>query len=258
MAIPSTGIVPDTLNVEDTESTVLFAGEYDGARWLVIRQRTPNTGSMLVAKIAAGLTSAVYNDTSILAAIQALPEVAQADFIKSVSASSLPGVLKLTAAVPTIPSGDLKKIQAEFKSLSKFEKPTNNTERIYMAARACTGRMWSKFPVLDNGNLGCAWAVNEVVKLAINVTMIKGYGTDDIYKYLKDNRILKADIPSRGCIVISPTEGIKHGHVGIVGEDEYIYSNGSSAGVFLENYDVGLWMKDLHEKRGLKVEFYSL
>jgi hypothetical protein len=68
-------------------------------------------------------------------------------------------------------------------------------------------------------------------------------------------------------IIISPTDGAKVGHIGIIGPlpptsadpgERLIYSNSSSRGVFAQNYTLSLWKSQIGEGRHLPVLFYDL
>jgi hypothetical protein len=113
----------------------------------------------------------------------------------------------------------------------------------------------------NNGHLACAWAVNEVVRQALGHPIGGNLSTDGMFDALESKNIGKRidqGTATPGSIIISPTEGDTHGHVGIVGEGGKIYSNSSEEGLFEQNYDFDKWTKRYKDKLGLDVLFYDV
>jgi hypothetical protein len=113
----------------------------------------------------------------------------------------------------------------------------------------------------NNGHLACAWAVNEVVRQALGHPIGGNLSTAGMFDALKSKNIgkpIKQEKATPGSIVISPTRGDTHGHVGIVGKDEKIYSNSSEDGLFEQNYDFARWSKRYKEKLNLDVLFFDV
>jgi hypothetical protein len=132
---------------------------------------------------------------------------------------------------------------------------------IYQSALANNGKLdSSKIAGTEHGNLGCAWAVNEVVRQALGHKIGGGLSTDGLYDSLKGGKARETKITkaTRGSIIISPSQGETHGHVGIVGEKKLIYSNRSADGIFSQNYNFDSWMARYKSKLGLEVLFYDL
>jgi len=110
-----------------------------------------------------------------------------------------------------------------------------------------------------HGNYGCAWAVNEVVKQALGHPVGGGKSTYNMYRALKDGAgtLVGPEKISHGMVIISPTIGQNHGHVGLLGDNQLVYSNSSKTGFFTQNYTVEKW-RDHYVKKGLKVFFFKL
>ena len=101
-------------------------------------------------------------------------------------------------------------------------------------------------PGTDGGNLADTWMVNEIVRVALGKPLSgegnnNGLGTAAAFEVLKSRHIQRtiAEL-SEGMIIISPTVGNAHGHIGIVGKplpdgNFAIYSNSSSQAAFTQN-----------------------
>jgi hypothetical protein len=155
-------------------------------------------------------------------------------------------------------------IQHRLQTLNDRTQASGTTlstaERVYNAARACETVMICAFRDLDKGNLACAFAVNRVVQFATGHPVDGSVSTDGLYASLSKKANKTAD-PRPGTIVISPTQGDVHGHVGIVGSERSIYSNSSdlaTRGVFLQDYDLTTWDAELVKRRGLETFYFDL
>jgi hypothetical protein len=67
-----------------------------------------------------------------------------------------------------------------------------------------------------------------------------------------------------GTIIIAPTKGENHGHVGVVGRaagsinDTPVFSNSSALRKFAQNYTIGRFTSLYVGKKGLQVLFFAL
>lgn len=114
-------------------------------------------------------------------------------------------------------------------------------------------------------SVGCAEAISYVLKEAgydIPETGIQG--TIALKEWLGNNFDIVYDVIEKGCIIISPTVGSQHGHVGIVGEfnleypnDYGILSNKSATGLFSEHWNLTSWVTYYKHELGLDVLFYK-
>jgi Phage tail lysozyme len=138
-------------------------------------------------------------------------------------------------------------------------------KRVFARAKARSGNLITRNAEGTNGGrLACAFAVNTVVKEALGKPIGGGLSTTLMGQVLKEKH---TQVPEKnlvpGCVVISPTEPGKVGHVGIVGAiaanptQTPIYSNSSSKGVFLQNFTVARW-KAFYGGKRLPVLFYAL
>ena len=112
------------------------------------------------------------------------------------------------------------------------------------AALANVGKLNSNIgPQTDYGNLGCAWAVDQIVKATTGIDF-NTLSTSEMYNELRNGMGIQVDAnnPPPGSIIISPTtDGGAIGHVGIVGYDGLVYSNSSRDGLWEQNYTVSSW-----------------
>jgi hypothetical protein len=112
----------------------------------------------------------------------------------------------------------------------------------------------------DHGNLACAWAVNRIVEEATGSPIDHGLSTIGMHDSLEGGRGTQVDEDAAppGSIIISPTEGSTHGHVGILGENGLIYSNSSADALWEQNYTLERWKQRYHDGKGLEVLHYTV
>ncbi|MEH7879401.1 hypothetical protein V7799_18105 [Rhizobium laguerreae] len=114
-------------------------------------------------------------------------------------------------------------------------------------------------PATNHGRLACAWAVNKIVSMALGKPVGGGLATAAMYEVLKVKDILFDEVQLvPGLVIISPTTGSNIGHVGITGQDDKIYSNSSSAGMWEQNRTLRTWSDYYHVRKGLPILFYQL
>ena len=109
-----------------------------------------------------------------------------------------------------------------------------------MAAKQSVGKaMWNSGrwnpQTLENGNLGCAASVSEVMKVA----GVDGHAMSAAGVTLLEEKILKeggyrVNNPQPGDIVVGQRGAGQHGHIGIVGEDGKVYHNSSAKRQWVE------------------------
>jgi hypothetical protein len=142
--------------------------------------------------------------------------------------------------------------------------------KVFATAKAFVGHVTSNVPGTQHGNLACAWAVNEVTRLALGKPISSeggknGLSTDGIFDVLKAHhtKLGSAGDAKPGTIIIAPTEGENHGHVGIVGTTEstvgntQVFSNKSIPGIFAQNFTIGSFTSH-YTGKGLQVLFFAL
>ena len=142
--------------------------------------------------------------------------------------------------------------------------------KMFAAAKAFVGHVTRNVPGTDHGNLACAWAVNEVTRIALGKPISSeggknGLSTVGIFDALKarHTKLNSANDAKAGSIIIAPTQGSNHGHVGIVGittggvNDTQVFSNKSNPGVFARNFTIQSF-RSLYTGKGLQVLFFSL
>ena len=138
--------------------------------------------------------------------------------------------------------------------------------RVFNEAQAADGTLHTNVPGTEGGALACAWAVNEIVKQALGQPIGGGLSTADMYDVLRTkHQLTTGGQLGPGMIIISPTVGNNHGHVGIVGQrtpgasvgSTVIYSNRSSAAVFGHTFTIDTWHAYFDAKH-LPVVYFEL
>lgn len=108
-------------------------------------------------------------------------------------------------------------------------------------------------------DLSCAEGASNIINKAFS-NFPKGIlSTVDLQKELKRQPMFKATLtPKRGCIINSPRIGDTPGHVGFMVSDTEIVSNDSKTGTMKKNYTWLSWIKEMRDKRGLKIHLFEL
>ena len=184
--------------------------------------------------------------------------------------------IEADAQIPAAVAGELNKAvqqEPEIPSKPAGQAPAAGDDinaKMFANAKAFVGHVTSNVPGTDHGNLACAWAVNEVTRLALGKPISSdqggnGLSTDGIFDALKAHhtKLNAAADAKPGTIIIAPTQGGNHGHVGIVGATEssvdntQIFSNKSVPGVFAQNFSIGSFTSH-YQGKGLQVLFFAL
>jgi hypothetical protein len=137
-------------------------------------------------------------------------------------------------------------------------------------AVAFVGTKTGDVPDTGNGNFACAWAINEVARRACGKPIStepggkNGLSTIGLFQALQHHtRLASANDATPGTLIIAPTEGSNHGHVGVIGQaasnvrDTPVFSNSSSLAEFAKNYTIGKFT-DHYTGHGLRVLFFAL
>jgi hypothetical protein len=149
---------------------------------------------------------------------------------------------------------------------------TDINAKVFAKAKANVGLDTSKVAGTEGGSLACAWAVNEIVRLALGKPIAadsKGrnaLGTGEVFDALRKHHI-QTDQPSPGSIIISPTppSGSVHGHIGIVGQSPtgdfdktQVFSNSSAKAQFAQNRTFKTWKDRYVDQLHLPILFFDL
>ena len=136
---------------------------------------------------------------------------------------------------------------------------TGNGWAIAQSAESSVGYLSTANADTANGDLGCAYGVNQVVQNALGQPIDNSLSTTQMYSDLSGSSNFTQvqgglGQAAPGDIVISPTQGGTTGHVGIVGSDGGIISNSSSqGGVMQENFSASSWNNTYSSQKGLPV-----
>ncbi len=108
---------------------------------------------------------------------------------------------------------------------------------------------------------GCADSVSQIIK-AVYSDFKGSVSTAELYNnLLKDKRFQKVTDFQAGDIIISPTginklfnnANMKNGHIGIVAENENIFSNSSATGLFIQNFTIQSWVERYRKNGGYRI-----
>lgn len=106
--------------------------------------------------------------------------------------------------------------------------------------------------------LGCAESLSRILRDTLGTFPIF-LATKDLHPYLlSDLRFKLVDTPRPGTIIISPTEGSRTGHCGVMNKDNTIMSNTSKTGKWEANYSLAQWKKAFEKDKKLSTYYYEL
>jgi hypothetical protein len=176
--------------------------------------------------------------------------------------------VKASDQIPAAVAEELNKAAPELGPPGQGGNPPQPDDDInakeFTTAKAFVGHDTSDVPGTEGGNLACAWAVNEVTRLALGKPIStdggrNGLSTDGIFDALKAHhtKLNSANDATAGVVIIAPTVGKNHGHVGIVGENKQVFSNKSVPGVFAQNFTIQSFTSH-YTGKGLQVLFFAL
>lgn len=138
-------------------------------------------------------------------------------------------------------------------SAKSLTASTDDAQSILNAAVAGSGALSTRGdPGTQGGELACADAVCKILANA-GVDIKPTLSTTELQSELVAAGFKKVDPSTPGAVIISPTQGGRHGHTGVVGMDGRIYSNSSAKGMWEQNYTLDSWNRSFG---GLGVHAY--
>ena len=109
----------------------------------------------------------------------------------------------------------------------------------------------------ENNEYGCAISVNEVHRQAFGKPICPSPSTIVMHSaLLNDKTFVKVSSAMPGDVIISPTNGSRVGHVGILNTDSTILSNNSLNGHFEAKYTLQTWNSRYKGQLGLEILFF--
>jgi hypothetical protein len=203
-------------------------------------------GQTLLKSVARGAAKTLLSDTVVFP-VQAGPD------IPDVVAGELNKAIRKEPPIITGPPGTAPGSVAEARA------------KMFAAARGFVGHSTHDVPGTEHGALACAYAVNQCAVIGLGKAIStqgggeNGLSTIGLFDALNANhtRLGSTDVPQPGDVIIAPTEGLNHGHTGVVGNDSQIFSNSSHPGVFAQNFTIDSFKRH-YEGLGLRVFFFSL
>jgi hypothetical protein len=224
------------------------------ATYWVVSQVDSESGGQTLLRHANGATEVLLGDTTVF-------PVKPSDKIPEAVADELNKAAPERVVPETGPAGNPPQPGEDINA------------KMFQAAKDFVDHDTSHVPDTQNGNLACAWAVNEVTRRALGKPISadsrgnNGLRTIDLFEALRAHhtQLGSASEAVPGTIIIAPTEGSRHGHVGIVGArtgsvaNTDVYSNKSKPGVFKRNFTIGSFTETYTGPRlHLRVLFFAL
>jgi len=236
-----------------TRMLVVMTTSDQTTHWVVNLTGQDEGGQTLMRQVANNPPELLRSNTVIL------PIKADAQISTAVAAELNKAIRK----EPDVPTGPAGPAPGPGDDLSA---------RVFTTAESFVGHDTGHVPGTENGNLACAWAVNEVVRRALGKPIStdeqgrNGLDTGGMFSTLQRHH---SRLPSAklGAIIISPTppNGNVHGHVGIVGQNPgggvdntQIFSNSSRDKKFEQNRTIKSWLAHYSEELNLPVLFFEL
>jgi hypothetical protein len=245
-AIDKTTFPPDM-----KRALVAMTSSNDTILWVVNQVGADNGGQSLMRLVGDNPPEVVLSATTVF-------PVSASDKVSAAAAAELNKVMPKD---PTAP--------AEGAAGPKPSAGDDINAKVFAKAQEFVGHDTSNVPLTEHGNLACAWAVNQVVRLALGKPISadahgnNGLDTGGLFAALKKHHT-QVQSPSAGAIIVSPTppDGRVHGHVGIVGQiarnDTKIFSNSSSKAKFAQNHTMKSWRARYADQSHLDVLFFEL
>ena len=140
--------------------------------------------------------------------------------------------------------------------LVKEFMPTNNEKFLKICLDALDTDPSTPDGVKDE--VGCAETLSVLIKKIFPDFPILVSTKDLDWKLFSDKRFERITIPEMGCIIISPRTNTIYGHTGMFITSERIASNDSKTGLFKGNYSWNSWIKEMKDRRGLKIYLYRI
>jgi hypothetical protein len=247
-AIDKTTFPPDM-----KRTLVAMTSSNDTIIWVVNQVGADNGGQSLMRRVGDNPPEVLRSATTVF-------PVSASDQVSAAAAAELNKVMPKDPAAP-----------AEDPAGPKPSAGDDINAKVFAKAQEFVGHDTSDVPLTEHGNLACAWAVNEVVRLALGKPISadakgnNGLDTGGIFAALKKHHT-QVESPRAGAIIISPTppSGKVHGHVGIVGQisgnfdNSKIFSNSSSKRKFAQNHTIKSWKARYIDQLNLDVLFFEL
>jgi hypothetical protein len=244
----------------------------NGSAYAAIQESDKNSaGQFLVALPSTGASRVLLSDTTLLPLeARLVPPLIRQQFVKKFKQterkSRKPGAEAPAINPHTLMHGLMSVLANHGVALAAAPGPvaaSDVNQAVYDSVLNNVNVLSSaNIDGTENGVLGCAWAVNEVVRQALGHpisgdNLLSTIAVHDALVNGQGNETDQGDA-THGSIIISPTEGDNIGHVGILGDGGLIYSNRSADGLFSQNYDLDTWNARYKNLKGLQVLFYNL
>ena len=135
-----------------------------------------------------------------------------------------------------------------------------NREKLLITAKEFVGRDASPFNYASQ-ELSCAESVCSIIKHSIARDFPLELATWKLHTLLRKDKRFKSTLSlSPGNIIISPSftgNGSIRGHVGIIGENDWIYSSDSRTGNWSKHFNIGKWVNRYRRHGGFPIYVFE-
>lgn len=153
----------------------------------------------------------------------------------------------------------LRSLEAILKEVFEGEQQTPLTpgEKVLLTVRAHLGTDASPMNLAPK-ELSCAEGVANILNKVYPSVPRNIISTNILDKHLSDSTHFKSTkIPKPGSVIMSPRQGTTPGHCGFFLTSNRIASNSSKTGLFEDNYSLDSWVREMRDKRKLKIYIYE-
>lgn len=134
---------------------------------------------------------------------------------------------------------------------------SNNREKLLEIAKSFLGKDASPKNLAPR-EVSCAEGVSNIIGQLFPDFDDQIVSTVELDYELDRSPYFRATkLPKAGNVIVSPRTKQQYGHAGIFLSDSRIASNNSMSGLFQNNYSLDEWIKEMREKRGLRIYFYE-
>ena len=135
--------------------------------------------------------------------------------------------------------------------------PKTLREKIHQNALMWIGRDASPKNLAPK-ELSCAESVANILHEVLPTFPKDIVSTIELQSILdKHSNFERTLIPKPGCVLVSPRIGDRPGHSGFFTTGNGIISNDSKTGRMQLNYDLNSWIREMKEKRGLRIFIWN-
>lgn len=132
---------------------------------------------------------------------------------------------------------------------------------LFEYAKSQLGKEKRGLPDTAPKEVNCVEALNQIYTECFSFPICGGASTITLFMALKNaqrfKRLTFGEV-LQGDIIVSPTEGNRHGHCGVMGANGRIMSNNSYSGLWEDVWADVRWQNYYEKKLGLKTYYFRI